>query len=90
MLESLPTQAPLRELHTKMLPDFNPISNDTCSDPLLIYYDGSAVPRGAGWAFAVFTWQGGVQLFPIRTIQIHSRLLLYPITQANCQLSGNQ
>ena len=60
MLESLPTQAPLRELHTKMLPDFNPISNDTCSDPLLIYYDGSAVPRGAGWAFAVFTWQGAL------------------------------
>ena len=43
----------------KMLPDFDPMD---LPDPLLLYFDGSAAGKRAGWAFAVFDW-GGELLF---------------------------
>ena len=43
----------LRTVH--MLPDFDPLE---WPDPLLLYFDGSAAGKHAGWAFAVFDWGG--------------------------------
>ena len=39
----------------KILPDFDPMD---LPDPLLLYFDGSAAGKRAGWAFAVFDWSG--------------------------------
>ena len=41
----------------EMLPEFDPLD---WPDPLLLYFDGSATGRRAGWAFAVFEWSGAL------------------------------
>ena len=45
----------------EMLPGFDPMESDW-PDPLFVYFDGSAIGRRAGWAFAAFEW-GGTLLF---------------------------